>query len=397
MESDHIGVYKKAEQQKLFHSSNFRKKCFASLYLILAGSWWKDGNNKRRGFVFIIKAFFIYPPSLFKIIKKLWTKNPKVKNTLGSSNSDFNKYYKEFDSSLISIIIPAYNAENFLAETIDSVLNQTYANWELIVVNDGSTDNTLKIIKQYCEKDARIKIIDKKNEGVSIARNKGFKNTSGAYLAFLDADDKWHEDNLSEKLKVLQIKTEIGLVHADMQFMSENSDIQKEYFSGKEGNILKSLLLWDGTNIPSPSSILVRRETIQNVGLFDTELSTAADQEFFFRIASRYEVAHIPMVLGFYRFHSSNMHKNIALMERDHHLAYLKAKKNGLFHSYWFQRRCFSNLFLIIAASWWGSNKKRSIIFFIKSFFMYPINIIIIIKKLFLKLNNNKLNSHNFG
>ncbi|MFH2141736.1 MAG: glycosyltransferase [Bacteroidota bacterium] len=287
---------------------------------------------------------------------------------------------------MVSVIIPVYNGEKYISETIQSVISQTYTDWELIVVNDGSTDNTLKIVEQYCQKDKRIKLIDKINEGVSVARNTGYLSSKGDFLAFLDADDKWHEKNLSKKIEFLKTNSEIGLIHADMQFIDESSNIKRECYSGKEGNILKSLLLWDGTNIPSPSSILVRREVIQIVGLFDTDLSTAADQEFFFRVASKYKIARIPRVLGFYRFHSTNMHKNIALMEKDHHLAFIKAKNNKLFHSFWFQRRCFSNLFLIIGASWWSSDKLKSIKWLIKAVLHYPFNIFIVFKKMGLKI-----------
>lgn len=289
---------------------------------------------------------------------------------------------------MISVIIPVFNAEKYISETISSVISQTYADWELIIVNDGSTDNTFKILQEYCQKDSRIKVIDKKNEGVSAARNTGYINSKGDYLAFLDADDKWHKDNLFQKLTLLQTNKEIGLVHADMQFIDENSEIKHECYSGKDGNILKSLLMWDGTNIPSPSSILIRKEVIEVVGMFDTELSTAADQEFFFRVASKYKVARIQRVLGFYRFHSSNMHKNIALMERDHHLAFIKAKTNKLFYSYWFQRRCFSNLFLIIGASWWATDKKRSVKWVLKAFSSYPLNVFVAFRKIASKIIN---------
>lgn len=100
---------------------------------------------------------------------------------------------------LVSIIVPIYNADDFLIRCLDSVENQTYSNLEIILINDGSTDNSLKICNRYALKDNRIVLIDKENEGVSIARNIGIQNARGDYLAFLDADD-WIAPNYIEQL-----------------------------------------------------------------------------------------------------------------------------------------------------------------------------------------------------
>ena len=107
-------------------------------------------------------------------------------------------------SRLVSIIIPCYNAEKYIAETIQSVINQTYKNWELIVVNDGSTDNSPDIIKEFVANDNRIAFIDKPNSGVSDSRNKGLAKAKGAYIAFLDADDVWNFQYLEKQIENLQ-------------------------------------------------------------------------------------------------------------------------------------------------------------------------------------------------
>jgi glycosyltransferase involved in cell wall biosynthesis len=99
---------------------------------------------------------------------------------------------------LVSVIMPAYNAEKFIAESIESVIAQSYNNWELLVVDDGSTDNSKRIIKDFCKKDERIKYFYQPNSKPGRARNSALKRASGRYVAFLDADDVW----LSEKLKV---------------------------------------------------------------------------------------------------------------------------------------------------------------------------------------------------
>lgn len=159
-----------------------------------------------------------------------------------------------------------------------------------------------------------------------------------------------------------------------MAVIDELSKKTGEVFQGKEGWILNSLLSWNGTNIPAPSSILVKREVVEKIGGFDTRLSTAADQEFFFRVAAEYRVVRVAEPLGLYRVHGGNMHQNIALMERDHIMAYKIARENKLFHSGAFRRKCFAKLYLILAGSWWneGKSKRRGLNFLLRSFFTHP-------------------------
>lgn len=106
---------------------------------------------------------------------------------------------------MCSIIMPAYNSEKYIAEATESVLKQTYTNWELLIVNDCSTDNTEQIIKSYQPKETRIKLINQKeNQGVANARNTGIQNAKGKYIAFLDADDIWQEEKLQKQIQILQ-------------------------------------------------------------------------------------------------------------------------------------------------------------------------------------------------
>lgn len=109
------------------------------------------------------------------------------------------------EENKVSIIIPVYNAEKFIGKTIESVLNQTYKNWEMLLFNDKSKDDSLKIIKKYSEKDERIKVIDsKENVGVVVARNKLIEIATGEFIAFLDADDYWREQKLEKQIKYMK-------------------------------------------------------------------------------------------------------------------------------------------------------------------------------------------------
>ncbi|WP_339226565.1 glycosyltransferase family 2 protein [Oceanobacillus sp. FSL K6-2867] len=106
---------------------------------------------------------------------------------------------------LISVITPAYNAERFIGDTIDSVLNQTYSNWEMVIVDDRSTDNTTSIVEEYRKRDNRIKLIVlEENSGSAVARNTAMENAKGRYIAFLDSDDRWLPEKLDKQLRFMQ-------------------------------------------------------------------------------------------------------------------------------------------------------------------------------------------------
>ena len=117
----------------------------------------------------------------------------------------------------ISVIIGVYNAEKYLAETIESVINQTFKDWELILVDDGSTDNSQKIAKEFEEKDQRIKILEKENGGRASAINFGLKKAQGEYIAFLDADDLMPKERLEIEFKELKENKKIDFVYGDME------------------------------------------------------------------------------------------------------------------------------------------------------------------------------------
>lgn len=277
-------------------------------------------------------------------------------------------------NSLVSIIIPAYKAGQYIEETVQSVLAQTHTNFELIIVDDGSPDDQASVIEPLAKKDDRIQYIKQENGGVASARNHGYRLSKGTFLAFLDADDVWMPTNIEEKLAKFESDQDLGLVHSDANIIDSDSKETGEQLSGKEGWLLKDLLGWEGACIPAPSSILVKRSVVEKVGDFCLKLSNAADQEFFFRVAKHYKIGRVAKPLWQYRVHSNNMHSNIALMEKDALIAYQCAKENKLFHSKAFERYCFAKMYKVVGASWWGDgkNKTRGSYFLVKSFLMSP-------------------------
>lgn len=290
----------------------------------------------------------------------------------------------EVKPHFVSVIIPAYNADRFIKEAIESVLSQSIKDFELIVVNDGSKDNTQKIVDEYIHI-ANVKYIYQENAGVSAARNTGARMARGEYLVFLDADDILMPACLEKRLKKIE-GSDFGLVHNDMQTVHLEDDSLGEIMSGREGFILDNLLLWEGCSIPTPSSVMIKREVFENVGGFHTALSNNADQEWFFRVASKYKIGRIPEPLTYYRIHADNMHNNVELLESDSITSYNLAKENKLFKSKAFEKKCFSNMYFITAANLIGTrrigNKLRGVKYLFRGILLYPPNFRKVVKKI---------------
>lgn len=150
----------------------------------------------------------------------------------------------EEDSFLVSIITPSFNCVDFIGETIESVINQTYKNWELIIIDDCSTDESIELIKSYIQKDKRIKLIQfSTNKGASFARSEGIKKAEGDFIAFLDSDDLWLKEKLEKQLRFM-LENNYSFTFTAYQHMQENSEILKKIISApksvKYSDVLRS-------------------------------------------------------------------------------------------------------------------------------------------------------------
>jgi glycosyltransferase involved in cell wall biosynthesis len=205
----------------------------------------------------------------------------------------------------VSVIIPAFNSEKYIAEAIESVLAQTYRGYEIIVVDDGSTDNTLQLLKQY---DSRVKVLTKPNGGPASARNLAIKNSNGEYLAFLDSDDLWMKEKLEEQLAFLEKHPEVGLTFGEMLIFEEKGG--KRIIQSKVGYTrdptFRQLLF--GNYIPN-STVVIRRKCVDKVGLLNEskELIAVEDHEYWMRIARSFPLAGIPNPLAYYRIRNGNI------------------------------------------------------------------------------------------
>ena len=169
-------------------------------------------------------------------------------------------------TSLISVIVPSYNAESFLDETLESVLSQTYENWECIIVNDGSTDNTEEIAKKWCEKDTRFRYIYIKNGGLSSARNYGIKESKAEYIAFLDHDDVLTPDSLEIRINTL-LKENVDLVYSNA-YRINYREYTKQLLRCIHIGRVKDISIFLEINQATPSTVLCRKKIIEDIGGF---------------------------------------------------------------------------------------------------------------------------------
>ncbi len=284
---------------------------------------------------------------------------------------------------LVSVIIPNYNYAHFLRETIESVLFQTYPNIEIIVVDDGSKDGSREILESY---GGKVQTIFQQNQGVSAARNNGVARSSGEYIAFLDADDAWLPPKVGKQIASFEDDPGLGLVHVGVHEFDAAGDPLRDRLEGLEGQVADELLMLKREGIlGGGSGLMVPRSIFDEVGGFDTRLSTSADWDLFYRIASLYPVGFVPEILVRYRVHTTNMHGNVAAMEHDMTIAFEKAFEG---QDSALGREAYGNLYKTLAGSYFRAGRYSAFIrTAIKSLGYQPGNVMHFIKFPLRRLN----------
>jgi glycosyltransferase involved in cell wall biosynthesis len=219
----------------------------------------------------------------------------------------------------VSVVLPTYNSARFLGTAIQSVLDQTFQDWELIVVDDGSDDNTRDVLAAF--RDPRIRYFYQENRGAPAALNAGLRLARGAYVAFLGGDDRWMAEKLALQVAQLDgLPPQVALVYADLRLVNlEDNAILGRFLDGREpprGRVLSELVRTEGSFI-HPCASLIRREVFDKVGLFDETLRTHEDWDLWIRIASVYEVEALDIPLAVYGRHPSQLTKDIWQMYSD--------------------------------------------------------------------------------
>lgn len=229
---------------------------------------------------------------------------------------------------LVSVIIPNYNYGRFLGAAIDGVLAQTYPNVEIIVVDDGSTDDSPAVLETYAGK---VKVLKQKNQGVGAARNAGVKASNGEFVAFLDADDVWLDEKIAAQASELIDGEQFGMVTCGVREFGVEGETLAEYTTGKSGWRSEDLLKHEAVVAGPGSSLMVRSSLFREIGGFDErkEMHPAEDWEFCYRVAEKMQLKFLPQVLVLYRNHGGNNHLKIPKMERALLLAYEKVFSNA--------------------------------------------------------------------
>ncbi|RDH83779.1 MAG: hypothetical protein DIZ80_06475 [endosymbiont of Galathealinum brachiosum] len=197
---------------------------------------------------------------------------------------------------LVSIIIPAYNSEEFIGRALDSVFSQTYNNYEIIVIDDGSIDETSNIVRSY---EQNIVYLYQENAGVSAARNAGISIATGELIALLDSDDLWYPDKLEIQVNAYLNNPEVSLIHTGI----DKSPDFKGYVPIVNDDLIPVIkefeAVFKDSNLKT-SSIMIPKKVLDDVGLFNVELPTAEDRDLFLRCSYNKLVIFIPQILVFY-------------------------------------------------------------------------------------------------
>ena len=224
---------------------------------------------------------------------------------------------------LVSIMMPAYNAENYIQSAIESVLAQTYSHWELIIVNDGSTDNTQMLAEAY--NDSRIRVIHQENSGEAVARNTALANMAGKWVAFLDADDLYHADHLAETVNYLVSHPEYDAVYTD-GFHIDPQGNQLQSLSSRrrgpfEGRIYEEIVRASDVFGPPLCTVLRRSIITEHKLKYDRRIVIGPDWDFFTQYTDLAQFGYLDKATCYYRVHETNITIQVGLQKRAGYLA----------------------------------------------------------------------------
>lgn len=276
----------------------------------------------------------------------------------------------------VSVIIPTYNRSHLLSEAIQSIMEQTFRDFEVIVVDDGSTDNTAEVVSAF-----PVKYYYQENQGVSFAYNQGFKLSCGEYIVFLDSDDVLLGRALEKGVTVLDNHPEVGFSYGQAYMIDENGStyrVKKSSFLDKSTIVdskeqIRELLFFN--RIPSPT-VMVRRRCFEEAGGFYEELSIAEDHHLYIRLAKRHQVAYIAEPLIKCRIHPNGLH-----LEANHKTA--EKAWRLILHEVFddpelapefepLKSRAYAHFYRMIGGYAYGKDMKLTRQYLMKSIMIYP-------------------------
>jgi glycosyltransferase involved in cell wall biosynthesis len=213
----------------------------------------------------------------------------------------------------VSVVIPTYNRVQSLQEAIQSVLDQTYQDFEVIVVDDGSTDGTNEMVKKMADPSGHIRYIHQGNQGVSAARNYGIQEARGKYIAFLDSDDLFLPNKLEYQVGYLDNNSSVGLVHSSFINVDVHNNEIGITKARLQGHVYKKCLFGCAM---MPSMVMIRSGVFEKVGRFDEELRIGEDTDLWIRIARHFKIGAISAPLVKYRVHQGNPHRDPDILDK---------------------------------------------------------------------------------
>ena len=254
----------------------------------------------------------------------------------------------------VSVIIPNYNYGRFLRQAIESALDQSFPPHEVIVVDDGSTDESREVLDSFGD---AIIAVDQTNAGVAAARNKGAEIATGEYFAFLDADDFWHREKLEKQMDKFRLDDDIGFVHCALTNVDEKGVRIDDHLVGKEGWVGDELLRFQ--EVVVANTIVVKRDVFAKVGGYDTtrELHPSEDWDLCYRLTRECKLGFVREPLLYYRHHGKGGHTNIARMERAMLIAFEKAFRDPAPEIQRLKSEAYGNLYMVLAGSYYHSGE----------------------------------------
>lgn len=276
----------------------------------------------------------------------------------------------------ISIVLPVYNGENTIDRTIQSILGQTYSDFELLIIDDGSTDRTLAIVDRV--KDKRVKVFSYANGGSSVARNRGIAKASGEFIAFIDADDLWTADKLQLQIRKLQCVPQAGLVYSWVSLIDEYGNfvraLEPVFY---EGDVYRQMLVHNF--ITSGSNAMLRHSAVEAVGNFDAQLKSWGDDwDYWIRVSKLWPFAVVNSYQIFYRkFAATAVTANAKMMEQRTLFVMRKAFNNAPYELQHLKTACLAYIYQYIANVYlnYYSGYRNSItagVYLCKSILSYP-------------------------
>jgi len=232
----------------------------------------------------------------------------------------FNQEICAIESPLVSVVMPIYNVQDYLAKSVESVLAQSFTDFELILVDDGSTDASNLMAQMFAHKDKRIRLVKQKNRGLAGARNTGIYESEGKYVAFLDSDDLWHTEKLQQHVDLMEKNPDVGVSYSCSEFIDDQGESIGLFQSPKMSDISEKDVLLRNP-IGNGSVPIIRRATLHQiaftkadgrVNFFDESLRQSEDIECWVRIISttNWKFAGIDKPLTYYRVNDSGLSAN---------------------------------------------------------------------------------------